>query len=699
MKKKKKGSTFLIVVVVMAIIFTTGTTVLSLTASNYKMRINESKRLQNLYEADSGLDVVENIIIKTSQEAVKYADKKVKMKFTNENDIKQDDVNALFKEKFYEFLGSNKKIYNSTEVYILEYLILKNKIINSTNENGTINEENLKDIPKNKNYIISIEDNGYKINIKDEKIESITIDVNSNFETVNENLKNKRTVSTTFKITAPDYKSGISTVDIYPVYDGYAITADGNMDINGGGSGALSISGDIWVKGGDTTLENNPNFTFDKYKDGIKISNSKFNIDGNIYTANTFSINNKVIDSEVKGNVYAKNVYIGKTLYGTESTDNNITFKKNIIVNNDLAMNSTNSKVTIENNFYGINDKTTDPSNINTALNSSSIIINELEGSNLTVKKDAYILGVAYLNATDPKGNKYQTGESVAVKGNYLAYTDAMNFYGDKKKVTLEYYTPLQLLESVDGSSSADAKADYFIEYFGNSNKKYGYKDGGVKLEGKVASAGASVKDSNGKIQKTSISKEDMEIVIKERDEFVRNVFAMGDITGFTGDLYGDQKVLRTVENQIAFDKVNAIQEGTFKNSNGTLIFKNSNGSIILKGDKSELVIENNEINEQPLEKHEKGLIVTNGDIKIKGSFNFTGTIITTGNITFEGSNNKEIKYDPNVVRGVIADNYDAIKDIFNNTYSKGKEVKISSSSEMYNSESFLKQSLWKIER
>lgn len=688
MKKKKRGSTFLVVVIVMAIIFTTGTTVLALTASNYKMRINESKRLQNLYEADSGLDVVENIIIKTSQEAVKYADKKVKMEFINEKNMNDDEVNNFFKEKFYEFLELNKMNYNDWEVnrqlYILEYLILNKKIISSVNEDGSIEIENLKDVSEDKNYIISIEDDGYKINSNDGK--SITIDVKSTFETVSEELKNKRTVSTTFTIKAPDYKSEISTVDIYPVFDGKAITTDGNMTVDSNKKGEFSISGDIWVKGEDTDL-NNDNFTFDKYKDGIKLSNTNFNINGNIYTANTLNINNEVKDFIVNGDTYAKNVYVGKSSYETISSDNNITFNKNVIVNNDLSMNTTNSTITIKNNFYGINDKTTDPSTVDRAMNSSSIIVNESKYSNLTVKKDSYILGVAYLNATDSQGNKYQTGESVSVKGNYLAYTDAINFLGDINKVTLKYYSPLQLLDTINGSNSTDAKADYFINYFSNSSRKYDYIDGGVNLEGKVASAGASIKDSNGEILKTSISSEDMNLVNKERDEFARNVFAMGDTTGFSEDLYKDQTVVRTVKNQIDFNKIKDIQDKTFQNGNRILV---------LEGDKKDIVIEDNVINGQSIE---EGLIITNGNIAIKGSFEFEGTIITAGNITFEGSENKTIKYEPNVVRGVIADNYDTIKEIFKSEYSKGKEVKVSSSSEMFNKDSFLRQSLWKIER
>jgi len=681
MKKRKRGSTLVVVVITMTIIFIIGTVILSLAAGNYKVRINESKRLQNLYEADSGLDVVENIIIKTVQEAIKYADKKVKEEFTKSDLNNSDEINNLFKNKFYEFLSLNKK----NNLYIMQYLILNKKIITSVNDDGSIDLESYKDVSEDKDYIIEIPEDGYLVNTNNGEIENITIDIKSTFEAKNGELKNKRIVSTRFKVTAPEYNSDVSVIDIYPVFDGKAITADGDM--NAEGNGELSISGDIWIKGQDSSLNyDNPSFTFDKYNGGIQLNNIKFNIDGNIYTENTFHLNNGVKDnSDVNGDIYAKNIYVGKDLNSTISSNNKMRFKKDVIVNNDLAMNTTNSSIIIENNFYGINDKTTDPLTANTALNSSSIIVNESAGSELIVNKDSYILGVAYLNATDSKGNKYQTGESVAVKGNYLAYTDVEDVLSEENKVTLKYYTPLQLLESINGSSDANAKADYFIEYYSNSNKKYNYSDGGVQLQGKVVSAGATVKDSSGKIQKTSISDEDMIVIDSKRNEFARNVFAMGDTTGFSGNLYSDQKILRTVSNQIDFSKIKDIQED----------LDDSKGNLILISDGQPITIENNNING---EKIEKALIISNGDITVKGNLNFTGTIITSGSINFEGSGNKIINYSPQVIREIISVNYNKIKDIFLSA-SKSREVKISSSSEIYNSSNFLEKFLWKIEK
>lgn len=690
-RKKKKGSTFVIVVVVMAIIFTTGTTILAVTANDYKMRINQSKKLQNLYEADSGLDVVENIIVKTSQEAIKYADKEVKKKFTelDDKDRSKDKINEIFKDKFYEFLTvRNKEILNEKEVEILEYLILEKKYIKSILESGKLEYDSAISNIENR-FIIEIPEGGYVKNINNGKISNITIEVKSNFESTEGQLKNKKTVSTKYSITAPDYNSEITSINIYPVFDGKAITADGNMNIESlGNKSIVNISGDIWVQG-NNNLGNSPEYTFDKYIGGIKLDNTSFDINGNIYTANTFHLNNLVNESSVNGDIYAKNIYIGKSINSNVSKLNNISFEKNVVVNNDLALNATNSSIVIKNNFYGINEKTTEVSTANKALSSSSIIVNDTSNtSTITVNKDSYIMGVAYLNATDESGNKYQTGESVAVKGNYLAYTDVDDVLNGATNVTLKYYSPLQLLESKNGQSNAIMKADYFAEYYSKNNNSYNFNDGGVSLKKSVKSVGASVKDNQGNIQKSNINDSDISIVNEQRNEFARNVFAMGDTTGLGDDLYDGQEVKRQVSNQVNFNEIRRVQGSSFDITEGM---------VILKGNENENIeIENGKIKGTDIELS-KGLIIANGDITIDGNFSFTGNIITTGNIILKGEGEKNITYDPQVVRSILVLNHDLLKDIFVKSQGNREEVKVTSASELYSVDKFLTKSLWRI--
>lgn len=688
--KRKKGSTFVIVIVVMGIIFTTGTTILAVTANDYKMRINQSKKLQNLYEADSGLDVVENIIIKTSQEAIKYADKEAKREFANLNEGSRDKkkLNKIFEEKFFQILRQEKlldpelakelglELGNNVE--LLYYLIVTKQYI-ILNDEGKIEYKEALAI-NNKLNNESISKERFKINIDEYEFKDnrIHITVTSTFQNIEGQLKNEKKISTKFTLSAPEYNPEITSINIYPVFDGKAITADGNMNVTDGNT---NISGDIWIQG-NNNLGEKPEYTFDKYIGGIKLDNTSFNIDGNIYTNNTLHLSDKV-ESNVKGETFAKNVYVGNSVNSNGSKLNNITFEKNLIVNNDLALNATDSSILIKNNFYGINEKTTEIETAEKALHSSSIIVNDTsDTSKITVNEKSYIMGVAYLNATDNDGKKYQTGESVAVKGNYLAYTDVDKTLIENGIVTLRYYSPLQLLESKDRESNATKKAEYFSEYYSNDKNDYKFNDGGVNLKGEVKSVGTSIKDKDGEIQKSNISDSDLTLVNNQRNEFARNVFAMGDITGLKDFSYENQKVRRTVADEIYFNKV--------KDEN----IVSENGVVILRGTNSNIEIVNGFIGEQKIE---KGLIITNGDITIEGNFDFTGNIITTGNIILKGSGEKKITYDPQVIRNILAENHDLLKDIFVGAGVDRQEVKVTSASELYTVDKFLSKSLWKI--
>lgn len=696
-RKKKKGSALIIVVISMSLIFLVGTTILSVTASDYKMRKNESERVKNLYEADSGLNIVENIIIKSVQQAISYADKSVKQKFSKlkETERNNEEIDKLFKDKFYEYLSKEESYNNegkNEKVKILQYLILSKKYIDKINEDGSII---YKDSEINKNVIITIPEGGYSVSE-----DGINIEIQSTFETKEEKLKNKKTVSTIYTIKSPDYNAEISNVAIYPVFDNKALTVDGDLNIN---SGETSITGDIWVKGNDPSKDSEQ-YIFDKYNGGIYVKNSTLNIKGNVLSANTIQVSNNS-NVKVYGNIYAKNVYFGKKLEEVTSEKNNLTISKNVVVNNDLVMNSKNSTIEIKGNFYGINDKTEEGSKVKKALTSSSIIVNDTsKTSEIIVNGDSYIMGVAYLNATSD-GNKYQTGESVAVKGNYLAYTDVENI---ENGIELKYYNPLQLLESINGDSSLAIKAKYFTDYYDSSNKEYSLKDGGVDLKGDVYSVGASIKkDSDGtsKVQGANIiyneniiNNEDVinnedrikiENTIKiEKENFMIDVLAMGDRTGINdlNSIYLNQEVARTVSNQIDFNKITI----------GNQVIEGKEGTVILIGDGSKLEIKNNKIEGTNIS-IDKGIIITNGNINIKGDFNFTGNIITTGTVTLEGNNT--IVYDSKLIRSILAENEKILSEVFETKLSnhKSEEIKISTSTDIYGVDKFLDKSSWKI--
>lgn len=690
-KGKKKGSTFLIVMVLMSIIFVVGSSMLALTASDYKVRINESKKLQNLYLADSGLDIVENIIIKSTQQIIKYADDKVKKELltvsnqnsngtnilNNNSENKKVDsnyANNKFKEIFLDYITKSQN-----GMSIFKYLILNEQYISNiddtnidfqeyVNNNSNPNKDFEIQVPE-EYTLIEEEVNGQK------QVKAIEIKVLSTFEDKNSELKNKKTISTKFKIKIPEYNTKVSLVDVLNIYNNKAITIDGNLSVKEGGN--LNIEGDIWVKGDVEDFKNDSEFIFEKYKGGIEIDSSNFNLVGNIYTGESLNLRNSS-NSKIEGSIYAKNLYLGKEIDGVYSNKNNLTITKDVIVNNDLALNDKNSNIIIEGDFYGINDQTEDMKTPEKALNSSSIIVNENTSSKINIKGTSYIMGVAYLDVTDLDGNKYETGESVAVKGNYLAYNDVREI---DESTNLKYYGPLQLIEfeNSDNKSSINKKSDYIYDYYSKEENKDKFQSGGVTLNN-VKSVGISV-DKNGKIQKRNLRDTSGSLIYtpdevqdKQR-EFIIDVLAMGDNTKI-GDLNYYDKVKICVSNQIEINNLD-VSKSNEDGETGILIVKN--GDIRLTGKK-------------------EGLVIVDGNVIIEGDFNFKGAIIATGNIEFKGSGNRSIMYDSNIIKDILVNN-EEIKNIFKSTNIVSSEIRVNSNSSIYDKKSFLETSSWKIEK
>ena len=69
-KKKRRGSSLVFVVLIAALIFTTGAALLTAVTADYKARVNSSIQIKNLYAADSGIDLVKNVINKESEVAM-----------------------------------------------------------------------------------------------------------------------------------------------------------------------------------------------------------------------------------------------------------------------------------------------------------------------------------------------------------------------------------------------------------------------------------------------------------------------------------------------------------------------------------------------------------------------------------------------------------------------------------------------------
>ena len=266
---------------------------------------------------------------------------------------------------------------------------------------------------------------------------SIPLTVTSKFSTAKAagQTSNEKNVQSKIVINVPNYQDSYSvkkekeTLVVNPVWKN-AISIDGNMKVNS----QTEVVGDIFVKG--DTSQNLDEKVFTKYNGGITIgadneSGITATFKGDVSTPNSFNINGNNNTANISGNIYAGNVYVGKGESTANASECNLTATGGAVyTSNDLSLYALKSHINIE-KYYGINDITKPRTSDKDYNSSSSIIVNTDDigatgGSTINIG-DAVICGTAYINATQlDENNKlqaYQTGESVAVKGNYKAYT------------------------------------------------------------------------------------------------------------------------------------------------------------------------------------------------------------------------------------------------------------------------------------
>ncbi|NLK95216.1 MAG: hypothetical protein GX275_08505 [Clostridiales bacterium] len=769
-RRKKKGSSFVMVVFITALIFTMGTTMLAVVSTDYKTRINQSRKLQNLYQSDAGLDLVYNSINKNSDAAIRYANYRVKEAIRPRQvpiTMTNDEINELFKEEFINFLGT-------TEVNNLNPINLGNIQANRLDNIllfGVLNREYI--VPN-----IADTDPDYETKIRDKNSDAYTgaiwrqiqnnanakqnadieviecnvenvnggdhyiyLKVRSTFTTIQTNVTenaNRKSIETSFTIKAPEYSQAVEKTSRYVGIEAQGvlktITADGNLYAEN--CGDVNINGNVWVKGKESAIDDP---VYDKYKNGVFVNNAKLTMQtGDLFTAGTLNLNNNG-HVEVNNNVYALNANVGKTRVSGNSSYNNL-FVNNLITNNDLTLNSTDSNIEL-NNFYGINDITinetdsqynTDPTLL--ARQSSSIIVNGSNYSSIRINNDAYIMGVAYLNTA----NKYQTGESVAVKGNYNAYINVDNNNGNLVMKKYDGENSKSMIFSINGDSSAKAKAEYFKEYYENNNNSQDLDFGGVSIN-KVHATGAVV--NNNKVTYNETTVEEQNTVKEYKKTFATEVFGMGTLNGIPGieNVNASQKAMAAYNRNIVAKKVYSDDE---TRAQGQINFSimprfvpttneaNENyGKIILNPDETKNVIVENGLikvenaqggydevvsrpaNDNP-NRNIQAVIVTKGNVYIRGSVNYEGSIISAGNVYFQGAGEKNITKTNDttneVVNKIIGKYYDSLHldDIFCGSPMSVTPIDVQVESyyeldniysEIYDANKYLRKGLWKL--
>lgn len=700
MKKTKKGSALVMVLLVFSILTILGIAITTLALSNYKMRILKSNVKTNIYASEAGIDESYGIIGNIIDKAIESG-----------NLAAEDFINSInFQEEIKDRENGGDSPFVNADLSINEEYIkrcqnseFRAAYVKTILEGNNGNNEIIDKLNDKSSYIFKLEGKeapqitaellGEVLPVSDDSFETdklFTIRISS--KSYHKNLE--KVLSADYDIYVPKYEdtyyleTNHLKIPKNPVWT-KAIAADGNMKV---ASEKLSVDGDLFIKGNSQdTSTTTP---------GIEVAseNSNISIKGKISTWEDFSISSNST-CNIIGDIFSKNLLINKEAEGSklivsklgneseQNDENNET--GSVYTNDDLEINAPNAKVEIRGGFYGLSDG----SNSSKADESSSININvsEITGDgsiacDLKILGESIIMGSSYVDAVKINTNedRYQTGESLSIKGNYKAYTyplkDSHEGKEDLKEdnVIFDYYKP------IIPNSNIDLPPITFVSQFKNGNdlnvfdksryfkyysEEYGednpFKWKGVYVnpdEKKSIHVGSIISD-NGNVVSGNYVIDDKAKLDLKIDKFNNMLYRMGSGVNLGKNL--------TVNDQI---NLQSIPKGInqYDSSEGTVILINDDKEYTLvQGDASssdnDIVLSSN-----------KGIIISNGNLNIKGKFDFTGTIITKGSINIQDNLPKSIIYEESVVKNLIGLNYNILKDIFvNNLPNEYAEVQL----------------------
>jgi hypothetical protein len=639
-RRKTKGSSMLLVIAIFGILAILGLAMLGATYANYKLRVEENNRVKNLYSAESGIDKayarMTEVVEKALADGIEEGNKKDTIK----------ERNSTFKGIYNKYVDDKLQDYVSGE-----YEINNNKAVVKC-ELQSPSKEGVKEAEEK-------ESSDYKI-----------VKITSSYKDTN---NKERIVSVSYNLSAPeDYRVLDKADGKASKIINYSLVADGNLSIvtelGHVKDDALQVDGNLWIQGvRSKDIAKNP--TTDKYKGGIDINNTNTEFRGQVNTAANITVDKSKITfkpmtlegKEVENKVYAENIFLGNLAQGDIDSGIDIDCSKgDLYLANDLVIGSSDAKINIK-NIYGFNDLniSSPRDNREVVRGSSSIIINSMKWPSnkggLTVSDSAYIMGSAYIKTYD---KPYQTGESVALKGNYKAYTK--DFQGSYKDDQYEYLDPLVLITKGENGESLNVidKAQHFVNYSNTEDADIRAK--GISLPEKTYTAGAHISGNSGSAKdnvhenSVSLNTKELEAVKRMKESFVQAVYYMEaedyDVNQFQGG-----KAINTVENQINWeevsslikDKGNIIQQKNIiviLNDNEDRDIKVTNEKIILQNEKKEAAY-NTELNRnvtkdsnKDLDKDITYIIVTKGDVNYTASNNYKGTIISLKDINIKNS-------------------------------------------------------------
>lgn len=470
------------------------------------------------------------------------------------------------------------------------------------------------------------------------------------------------TLSAIFIIGTPEF-GAISSIEQQtialsnPTLD-YGLIAGDTLTVNG----EVKVAGNVLARANGASSDSeigiliNSGASFSE-EVGDEVRSGRIATSGDIIMHN----NTKLITGT--NPIYYRNLYLGdpEELKNTGTID--VEFNGDVLAKDDLEINL-DSTVNVTQNagsYFGYNDKNDEGPD-----SSSAIVVNSNNISNIRIKlKDLYLAGRAFIedvrstnrtNIATGENMIYKTGESISVKGNYVAYQTPLvgtteNKY-DVDKVKFSSYFMLGSKEGIGNTNVTLNLVDSFIdeinyenfdsqhkwEYFTQYAGTNAIKKPSILAEIKYIE-GAGI-NNNNVIGKSGDLAEQAAMITKGKrfDEF----------TSMFGYASADNK---KIVDWIKFGSTDKIaQQGNFF----TYISKQNAGNRTVAWG----TVSNGADIFFPNTEGVNGIIIHDGDLTIRNTSNipFKGIIIATGSISIESD--MTLISDKDAIANIIIQNY-----------------------------------------
>lgn len=609
MEKKlfnNKGSTMVLLIMAIGIISMLGTSILGVTMMNYKIKKANTEIKEAFYLSESGLDKsyvnVYELILEAVEESNKAAEEFIGQ-FTL--DELENYIGDYEYSKYLKW-DADKEIwlYNDDAIRKDAEKEFKTKYINyveSEIENALDSAQGSVDSGGEIKILYS------KTNLDFSDGDKMTVPIHSEYIS---DKGIKKTTAVDLVVEIPEYGESYTVetkvVKLNPFLMN-VLTAR-NLSVNDKSSfkGNVYLSKNMYVK---TNEE-------------VKISEGNITVKGSEHGGIYLDANDSLFSA---ANVFAKNILVNGKNSKFKSTGS-------VYVEDDLEINNSGQKVIIEDSYYGVSDgrTSTQPDK------SSGININNASGLEIDIIKDLYLMGTSYVSASR-NGSKYQTGESISVKGNYRAYmqpVSSMPNISFNEYISDEDGGILLFADKYSDGSALPAmdKAEYIVEY----KNEYKPNDGliipsYIKFRDRYT-IGSTIKE--GSLLPARYSTDFYEAFKNASDYYFLQTEKLG---------YSSLSNNLTLSNQINIkEEINKITD-----KNNYVFVNKSGGTHTLQSGTYKGII-----------------IISGGDLQISGDVDFTGAIICDGDITIKNDGYKKFTYEKNVVAKLIS-KYDLYENVF----------------------------------